>query len=95
MPVTVSWRNSTPSMSMLLYGSRISSADCRPSITSSLEKPKTNESLRSSSVTRTASASVSDSRFASSRPPNPAPRMRTCFFIGTADPIRSAQRSNG
>ena len=53
MSTTVSCRNSTPSLEISRYGSRTSSADCRPSITSSLEKPNRNESLRSSSVTRT------------------------------------------
>src|SRR5438445_734460 len=61
----------------------MSSADWRPSITSSLEKPKKNESLRSISVTRTASAILSESRVASSNPPNPAPRIRTCLPTGS------------
>src|SRR5258706_47004 len=47
-------------------------------MTSSFEKPKLNESFWSTSVTRTSSASVSESRVASSRPAKPAPRIRTC-----------------
>src|SRR6185312_3561721 len=60
----------------------------RPSMTSNLEKPKKNASLRSISVTRTASESVSDRRVASSRPANPAPRIRTCRLM-RPDPMSS------
>ena len=62
-------------------GQQTSPADWRPSITSSFEKPKKNESLRSSNVTSTASDAVSDKRVASSSPPKPAPRISTCRFI--------------
>src|SRR3954468_16651759 len=65
---------------MSAYGIFTASADCRPSITSSLEKPKKNESLRSISVTRTASAIVSERRVASSSPAKPAPRTSTWCF---------------
>jgi len=47
---------------------------------SSFENPNVNEAFRSRSVTRTSSASESESRVASSRPAKPAPRIRTCFF---------------
>src|SRR3954451_12109176 len=60
----------------------MASAEARPSITSSLEKPKKNASWRSSSVTRTVSPIVSESRVASSSPAKPAPRIRTCRFMG-------------
>src|SRR2546423_1927364 len=51
-------------------------------MTSSFEKPKTNASFLSISVTRTLSATVSDSRVASSRPANPAPRITTRRWLG-------------
>src|SRR6266571_139088 len=50
---------------------------------SSFEKPNVNESFRSISVTRASSASESERRLASSRPPNPAPRITTCFTRAT------------
>jgi len=52
---------------------------------SSFENPKVNESFRSRSVTRTSSASESESRVASSRPAKPAPRIRTCFSRAAQD----------
>ena len=52
-----------------------------PNITSSFEKPKTNASVLSISVTSTSSATASESMVLSSRPPNPAPRMTTRWLI--------------
>src|SRR5438477_9920160 len=46
-------------------------------MTSSFEYPNTNESDWSMSVTCTNSGTDSESRVASSKPPNPAPRIRT------------------
>src|SRR2546423_9770671 len=63
-------------------------------MTSSFEKPKTNASFLSISVTRTLSATVSDSRVASSRPANPAPRIPTRRWldamVGEATPPTTA-----
>src|SRR4029079_16909461 len=50
---------------------------------SNFEKPNVKPSLRSISVTR--KSSDPDSRVASSRPPNPAPRMRTFFMSVDAE----------
>src|ERR1700759_5161702 len=66
----------------------ISAGVSRPSITSSLEKPKKKASLRSISVTRTASALVSERRLASSSPPNPAPRITTFLLAGSHPTLR-------
>src|SRR3954451_17879727 len=62
---------------MSAYGRRTAFDVRLPNITSSFEKPKTNASARSISVTWTPSLSASDSRFDSSRQPKPAPRTRT------------------
>src|SRR5437773_4046634 len=57
---------------------------------SSFENPNVNESFWSISVTRTSSATASESRPASSRPPNPAPRITTCFMLPTLRSPRGA-----
>src|SRR5262249_29767451 len=54
----------------------------RPNIRSSLEKPKTNESALSISVTSISPPDASDSVVLSSRPPNPAPSTTTRLPIG-------------
>src|SRR6187551_105382 len=75
--MTVSCRKRTPGFSISRYGRRTSSAAFRPNSTSSFEYPKTNASLLSIRATSTSAATASDSIVASSRPPKPAPRMRT------------------
>src|SRR5438093_7085037 len=47
---------------------------------SSFENPNVNDSFWSISVTRTSSASESERRLDSPKPPNPAPRITTCVF---------------
>src|SRR6266566_6835444 len=59
------------------YGCVTAEGRARPNMTSSLEKPKMNPSLRSISTTSTASPNSVDNLVVSSRPPNPAPRTTT------------------
>src|SRR6185312_4566045 len=86
MAVIVSCRNRTPALAISLYGIRTASGVVRPNITSSFAKPNTNASLLSISVTAMSSPSASESVVASSRPPNPAPRMTTRVCIARAYP---------
>ncbi len=75
-----------------------SAAERRPNITSSFEYPKTNESLWSIIVTSISSPRASEREVASSRPPKPAPRIRTRVAIHPTYrglmPIRSAISSH-
>src|ERR1700722_8666379 len=59
---------------------RMSSSSARPNIRSSFVKPNTKASLWSMIVTSTSSGTSSDSRVASSRTANPAPRITTLFM---------------
>ena len=78
-----SCRNSTPGFASSRYCSCTAAASALPKRMSSFENPNVNESFWSISVTRTSSASESESRLASSNPPNPAPRITTCFTRGS------------
>ena len=69
--------NCTPGFTRSRYGWNTASAVVRPNITSSFEKPNTNPSDRSISMTSTSSPSSSDNRVVNSSPPNPAPNTTT------------------
>src|SRR5436190_13600577 len=85
-----SWRNSTAGFASSRYGIRRSAASAPPKRMSSFEKPKVKASFWSISVTRAASGTESESLLASSNPPNPAPRIRTCFMPSTLRSSRGA-----
>ena len=74
---TVVCRNRTPGLSTSRYGWRASAGICRPNITSSLEKPKTNASPLSMRTMSMASPKASERIVVSSRPPKPAPSTTT------------------
>src|SRR5690242_6349518 len=63
---------------------RTSSGLFRPNMTSSFEKPKTNEFLLSISARLSRSGSASERSDVSSRPPKPAPSTTTRVFAITA-----------
>src|SRR3954470_5738031 len=88
--VTRSWRNSTPGFTRSRYCSCNADLSALPKRMSSFENPNVNESFWSISVTRTSSATESESRPASSSPPKPAPRITTCFTGAT---LRARRRS--
>ena len=69
--------NRTPGFTMSRYGWRASAGICRPNITSSLEKPNTNDSPLSMSTMSIASPNASDRIVVNSRPPKPAPSTTT------------------
>src|SRR5204862_8011864 len=68
---------------MSRYCSCSADVSALPKRMSSFENPNVNESFWSISVTRTTSGTESDRRLASSKPPNPAPRITTCFTWAT------------
>ena len=72
----VSCRNVTPGLIKSRYRCVTPRRSARPNMSSNFEKPKTNPSFLSIRVTSASAPKASDSRDATSSPPNPAPKTR-------------------